>query len=116
MQRLPDAVADAIKSRPPEKKQLVDTRGLCKPRHFSNKEEDFVVWARKLENYVCGVFDKAGGILTLAAEAQEKINTEEIAAEAADISADDSIELDRQLYSCLMALTDGEAIDIDLCA
>ena len=36
-----------------------------------NKEEDLAVWARTLAIYVCGVFDRAAGILTLAAEAQE---------------------------------------------
>ena len=38
---------------------LVDQKGLGKPPVFSGREEDFYVWAKKVENYVSNVFPKA---------------------------------------------------------
>ena len=40
---------------------LVDPKGLGKPQVFSGREEDFYVWAKKVENYVSGVFPNVRG-------------------------------------------------------
>ena len=38
------------------RRRLVDPKGLGKPPVFPGREEDFYVWAKKVENYVSGVF------------------------------------------------------------
>ena len=40
---------------------LVDQKDLGKPPVFSSKEEDFYVWAKKVENYVSDVFANVRG-------------------------------------------------------
>ena len=47
--------------------------GLGKSPVFSSREEDFHVWAKKVENYMSGVFPKVRGALAFAAESQDVV-------------------------------------------
>ena len=100
---LPQTLKEALK--PTQGKSLVDPRGLGKPSTFSNLEEDFVMWARKTKNYVVN----AQELMTTAAELLEEIDVELL---DTDIETETVKEVDRQLSSCLLALTDGYAFDI----
>ena len=41
----------------PERRSLIDQRGLGKSQTFSGKAMDFYIWAHKLESYVASVRD-----------------------------------------------------------
>ena len=56
----------------PTRKMLVDPKGLGKQPVFSCKEKDFYVRAKKVENYVSGVFPKLRG-LTFAVESKDAV-------------------------------------------
>ena len=55
----------------PERKPLIDVRGLGKPTVFSNTEVDIVPWVRKFAYYVAGVYPEARKILNASAEAED---------------------------------------------
>ena len=63
-----------------QSQSLVDLRGLAKPSTFSNKEEEFHEWRRKLLNYVGAVpgFDKVKKLLNLSAEHKGPISILEL--------------------------------------
>ena len=46
---------------------------------FSEREEDFYVWAMKVENYVLGVFPNVRGALAFAVESQDVITAAAVA-------------------------------------
>ena len=52
----------------PTRRTLVDQKGLGNPRVFSGREEDFYVWAKKVEMYVSGVLPNVRGALSFAVE------------------------------------------------
>ena len=58
------AASTASRGRP----TLVDTKGLGKPPQLKNTEQDFVAWARRVENFVVSVHPGAREILTWAVE------------------------------------------------
>ena len=53
-------------------RNLVDNRGFGRPITFSNREEDFRVWSKKLANYVRGVYKEAKQILEIIRKWREK--------------------------------------------
>ena len=54
---LPGAITTMLNRAPAlTRRMLVDSKGLGKPPVFSGREEDLYVWAKKVENYVSGVF------------------------------------------------------------
>ena len=115
LQQFPEQLASAVRGNR-EPRLLVDNRGLGKPGMFSNREEDFLVWTRKTANYVASIFPNAKAVLGLAADAAAgagaTIDVEQIAAEAGDIGEEEAQELDRQLYTALMTLTEGDGFDV----
>ena len=52
---LPGAITTVLnRAQAPTRRMLVDHKSLGKPPVFSGREEDFYVWAKKVENYVSG--------------------------------------------------------------
>ena len=82
---------------------------------FSGKEEDFYVWANKVENYASGVFPNVRGGLTIAVESQDVVAATSVALGVAELEAEVSTEIGRQLFIVLSALT-GESFDIVMSA
>ena len=100
----------------PTRRMLVDWRGLGKPPVFSGREEDFYVWAKKVENYVSGVFPNVRGALTFAAESQDVVTATTVAIGVPELGVETSAEIDGQLFVVLSALTEGESFDIVMSA
>ena len=66
---LPGAITTVLnRAQAPTRRMLVDPTGLGKPPVFSGREEDFYVWAKKVGNYVSGVFPNLRGALSFAVE------------------------------------------------
>ena len=86
---------------------LVDSKGLGKPPVSSGREEDFYVWAKKVENYVSGVFPNVRGAVAFAVESQDVITAAEVALGVPGLGAETSKEIDAQLFVVLSALTDS---------
>ena len=82
---------------------------------FSGREEDFYVWAKKVENYVSGVFPNVRGALTFAVESQDAVKATSVALGVPELEAELSSEIDGQLFIVLSALTDGESFDGVIC-
>ena len=87
---------------------LADPKGLGKPPVFSGREDDFNVWAKKVENYVSGVFP--------AVESQNAVTATAVALGVPELEAEMSTEIDGQLFIVLSALTDGERFDVVMSA
>ena len=100
----------------PTRRMLVDQKGLGKPTVFSGREEDFYVWAMKVENYVSGVLPNVCGALTFAVESQDAVTATSVALGVPELAAGLSTEIDGQLYVVLSALTDGESFDVVMSA
>ena len=100
----------------PTRKMLVDQKGLGKPPVFSGREEDFYVWAKKVENYVSGVFPNVRGALSFAVESQDAVTATAVALGVLELEAEMSIEIDGQLFMVLSALPDGESFDVVMSA
>ena len=100
----------------PTRRMLVDPKGLGKPSVFSGREEDFYVWAKKVENHVSGVFPNVRGALAFAAESQDEVTAAAVALGVHDLDDEVSAEIDGQLVIVLSALTDGESFDIVMSA
>ena len=83
---------------------------------FSGRKEDFHVWAKKVENYVSGVFPNVRGALSLAVEAQDAVTATAVALGVPELEAGLSTEIDGQLFIVLSALTDGESFDVVMSA
>ena len=115
LQQLPAQLVEAMHSNRAQK-LLVDNRGLGKPGMFTNREEDFLTWTRKTSNYVASVFPNSKTILGLAADAAAgagaPVDALQLADEAADIGHEEARELDGQLYTALMTLTEGDGFDV----
>ena len=72
---LPGAITTMLnRSQAPTRWMRVDPKGLGKPPVFSGREEDFYVWAKKVENYVLGVFPNVRGALTFAGRGHSDIS------------------------------------------
>ena len=99
------------RSQAPTRTMLVDPKGLGKPPVFSGREEDSYVWAKKVENYVSGVFPNVRGALAFAAESQDAVTAATVAVGVPGLGVEMSAEIDRQLFIVLSALADGESFD-----
>ena len=120
-----DRLAKAMEEhfRPPERqeKSLVDTRGVAKPNSFGggdakNLERMFPSWARKTSNYIVSVFPALADVLLWAVDqptviTQVALNTEHGLEEGLGGVANLK-ELDHQVYSALLHLTEGDANDL----
>ena len=95
---------------------FVDQKGLGKPLVFLGGEEDFYVLAKKVENYVSGVFPNVRGALTFAVESQDVVTAAAVALGVPELEAGLSTEIDGQLFMVLSALTDGESFDVVMSA
>ena len=78
---------------------LVDQKGLGKPPVFSGREEDFYVWAKKVENHVSGVFPNVRGALSFAVESQDAVTATAVALGVPELEAEMSAEIDGQLFT-----------------
>ena len=95
---------------------LVDPKGLGKPPVFSGREEDFYVWAKKVETHVSGVFPNVRGALSFTVESQDAVTATAVALGVPELEAEMSTEMERQLFIVLSALTDGESFDVVMSA
>ena len=84
----------------PTRRMLVDWKGLGKPQVFSGSEEDFSVWAKKVENHVSGVFPNVRGAL-FAVESQDAVTATSAALGVPELEAELSTEIDGQLFMVL---------------
>ena len=84
----------------PTRRMLVDHKGLGKPPVFSGREEDFYVWAKKVENHVSGVFPDVHGALTFAVESKDAVTATSVALGVSELEAEVSAEIDGQLQCC----------------
>ena len=106
------AITTVLNREAPTRRTLVDQKGLGKPPVFSGREEGFYVWAKKVENYVSGVFPNVRGALTFAVESQDAVTATSVALGVPELEAGMSTEIDEQLFIVLSALTDGESFDV----
>ena len=114
---LPGAIATVLnRAQAPTRRMLVDPKSLGKPPVFSGRQEDFNVWAKKVENYVSGVFPNVRGALSFAVESQDAVTATAVALGVPELEADMSTEIDGQLFIVLSALTDGESFDVVMSA
>ena len=100
----------------PTRRVLVDQTSLGKLPVFSGREEDFYVWAKKVENYVSVVFRNVCGALSFAVESQDAVIATSVALGVPELEAEMSTETDAQLFIVLSALTDGESFDVVMSA
>ena len=91
------------RSQAPMRRMLVDPKGSGKPPVFSGREEHFYVWAKKVENYVTGVFPNVRGALTFAAESQDVVTAATVAIGVPELGVETSAEIDGQLFVVLSA-------------
>ena len=94
------------------RRMLVDSKGLGKHPVFSGREEHFYVWARKVENYVSGVFPNVRGALAFAMESQDVVTAAAVVFSVPQLGAEASTEIDAQLFVVLSALTDSQSCDV----
>ena len=114
---LPGAITTVLsRAQAPTRRMLVDQKGLEKPPVLSGREEDFYVWAKKVENYVSGVFPNVRGALSFAVESQVAVTATSVALGMPELEAEMSTEIDRQLFIALSVLTDGESFDVMMSA
>ena len=85
----------------PTRRILVYPKGLGKPPVFSCREEDYYVWAKKVENYVSGVFPNVRGALSFAVESQDAVTATAVALGVPELEAEMSAEIDGQLFTVL---------------
>ena len=100
----------------PTRRMLVDQKGLGKPPVFSGREEDFCVWAKKVENHVSGGFPNVRGALTFAVESQDAVTATSVALGVLELEVELSTEIDGQLFIVLSDLTDGKSFDVVMSA
>ena len=112
------AQADASRSSH-ERVQLVDTRGIGRPKTFTGDEDAFRSWAAKMESFVTAVFgEEFRRVLEWAVEKPDPV----LPGEWNLVFGDDSEEIEgrvegignkvQQLHMALAQLTECEAFDI----
>ena len=94
---LPGAITTEIVGKQ-QRDECLDSKGLGKPPVFSGREK--TSWAKKVENYVSGVFPN---------ESQDAITAAAVALGVPGLGAEASAEIDAQLFVALSALTDNES-------
>ena len=110
---LKDLKKDGLK-----KRELMDGKGIGAPTVFTNKEDQYPRWMRKVENHIVGVFgEDFRQVMYWAASAESQISKEEMLEQFGP----DSDEIDRiddiaykngQWYLVLDALTQDESNDL----
>ena len=114
---LPGASTTVLnRAQAPTSRMLFDLKGSGKPPVFSGREEDFHVWAKKVENYVSGVYPNVRGVLSFAVESQDVVTATAVALGVPELEAVMSTAIDGQLFFVLSALTDGESFDVAMSA
>ena len=110
------AASVAAGAAPRAQQSLLDTRGLGKPSSFEDKEERFVSWVRKVENYlVASLGESFRPLLEWASEHETPVvqNDWDIAyGRGTQDEIPEITEKIAQLFTVLVALTDGESNDI----
>ena len=92
---LPGAITTVLsRVQAPTRRMLVDQKGLEKPPVFLGREEDFHVWAKKVENYVSGVFPNVRGALAFAAASQDVVTAATVAVRVPELGVEMSAEID----------------------
>ena len=110
---LPGAFTTVLnRAQAPTRRMLVDQKGLGKPPVFSGREEDFYLWAKKVENYVSGVYPNVRGALSFAVGSQDEITATAAALGVPELEAEMSTEIDGQVFIVQSAFTDGECFDV----
>ena len=92
---LPGAITTMLNLSQATRRMLVDPKGLGKPPMFSGREEDFDVWAKKVENFVSGVFPNVRGALAFAAESQDVVTAATVAIGVPELGVETSAERKR---------------------
>ena len=102
--------------------QLVDTRGVGKPSTFGvgderTLEKQFLVWSRKMQNFVVSVFPDMKPVLEWAGIQSEAITADGLEAafgsQADDLdTVEDVANKNHQFYSVLVQLTEGDGTDL----
>ena len=112
------AQADASRSSH-ERVQLVDTRGIGRPKTFTGDEDAFRSWAAKMESFVTAVFgEDFRRVLEWAVEKPDQVMHGEWSLVFGDESEDIEGRVEgidnkvQQLHMALAQLTEGEAFDI----
>ena len=73
---LPGAITTVLNRAPaPTRRMPVDQKAW----QLHHKEEDFHVWAKKVENFVSGVFPNVRGALSFAVESQDVVTAAAVA-------------------------------------
>eukprot|EP00959_Pyramimonas_sp_CCMP1952_P122523 2561562-Pyramimonas_sp.AAC.1 len=78
------ARAQADRSRP----TLVDTKGLGRPKVFSNKEDEFQNWSQKVESFFSGVFPEAERLLEWSADQGGEVDLDAVRDEFGELQDD----------------------------
>ena len=107
LSQLTDAMKGSAQTR-----SLGHTRGFGRPASFSNNEEDFRVWRSKTANYICGVRREAKALLESASEKEEVVTAQQLKAAFFEIDEHLIDAINRQLFQCLMHVTEGESFDL----
>ena len=110
---LPEHIASAMTAG--RERGLVDTRGIGQPPKLKDPPGDngeFVVWCRKMENYAAAVFDDARAVLPWCAEQTDAITIAGLAAEFEELNMAKLRELNSQMFTVLMTLTEGESFTL----
>ena len=74
------------------------------------------MWAKKVENYVSGVFSNVRGALAFAVESQDVITAAPVALVCLDLELETSTEIEAQHFVVLSDLTDSESFDVVMAA
>ena len=97
---------------------MVDIKGIGKPYTFNNKQDQFLTWVRRTENYIVGVFgEEFRPVLEWAMGCETEISEDDLDL-AFGAGADDCDRVDdlhrkvNQVYQALHALTEDESQDI----
>ena len=93
---------------------LVDIKGLGKPPALKDppREGGFMVWCRKVETFAAAVYPEARAALPYVAESVAPVSAAEVAVEFEELTEDRLAELNGQLCTVLMSLTEGEGFTI----
>ena len=83
---------------------------------FSGMEEDFFVWAKKVDNCVPGVIPSVRGAFSFALESQDVVTVAAVPLGVPELGDETFAEMDGQLFIVLSALSDGESFDIVMSA
>ena len=98
-------------------KNLIDTETMVKPQKFNGQDDDFRNWSVKFIGFISRVWQEAKTVLEWAGENKGVIHKEDLTAKwiselDKEMQFDGIYEFNRQLYTILLDLTEGEALDV----